>query len=1014
MEIEAQNPRGPIVVTGKVVDVNNEPLPGVSVTLKGTIKGATMTDSYGNYSLSISNSKSTIQFSYIGFSSVEFQITKSQVLNVSLTESNQQLNDVMVIGYGSIRKRDVTGAINSISSDAIEQKTPTNIFEAMQGQTAGLQVITGSGAPGESADIHIRGVSTFEGGAKPLYVVDGVVYDAIDDLNPSDIQSIEILKDAASASIYGSRSANGVILISTKQGDKTKPRIDVNYIRSYSALSHHLPKTNSAERKYYDKIRYGLTGGLFGYVIKDTLSTFNNQDLDLQNLLFRTAERNQIDVSASGASDAFKYFVSAAFLNENGIIVNSDYNRLTTRINTEYKSNKKFTMGSKIQFSVGLKNGISEDGVLTQLLERPPYWGIFNPDGSYVPNISSRRNPYAVAMTDVNKNQSYKASLYEYFEYQIGSKIKLNASIQGSYLNNRSQFYRNSAQLSTTERTTGRDTTGLYYNFANENYITYKDKIGSFNNISIMIGNSVQYWGQENINLVGLDYSSDIIYTLNSASFFDTRKTFTSLSNHTMASFYGRLSYDYKGKYLFNSNLRYDGSSRFGSQKKWGLFPSISGGWRFSDEKFMNWSKNVIADGKVRVSWGVTGNQEIGNYDSYQLYSPNYMYNGISGIAASNLAYNELSWEQTTQYNIGLDLNMFDNKLKATFDYYKKNTDGLLSKIELPKETGFQTIRKNVGSMTNEGYEFSFDYNVVRTKKISWSISFNIATNNSKITQIADGIPFYKGLNDAIYVQENSRLGEFYGYKNLGIFSYNESNAFSDTWNRLTPVFLNGVFQNQYLLNGTVYTGVVNQKKSSSGNILKGGDIDFYDANGDGIINVSDKQLLGCAQPDFFGGFNTSLTYSDFSLFIAFNYSIGGKIYNYAEAKRNAFTYDGSTPSPIAIDNMWTKPGDNVIYAAPINSENNSLAPQDFYLEDASYVKLSNVKLSYDLPTKFIKTLFINKLSVYVYGNNLLTFTNYKGYDPEFSSGGDPLTLGIDPARYPRKREYGFGINIRF
>ncbi|MDR2628044.1 MAG: SusC/RagA family TonB-linked outer membrane protein, partial [Dysgonamonadaceae bacterium] len=691
------------------------------------------------------------------------------------------------------------------------------------------------------------------------------------------------------------------------------------------------------------------------------------------------------------------------------------YNRITSRINMEYKPKKFITLGSKIQASYADRDGISEDGVLNQLLQRVPYWAVFNPDGSYVPNISSRRNPLAVAMDDINKRQVYKGSLFEYAELKFNNKLQLNLTWQGSYTSNREQSYRTRPQLSTTERSTGRDLSEIYYEWANENYLTYTDKLGEFHEINAMVGNSTQFYGRENINLTGLDYTTDMIYTLNAASTFDARRTFTRFTRHSMASFFGRAGYGYRSIYLLNANLRYDGSSRYGSSRRWGAFPSVSAGWRFSDERFMRWMKQIVSDGKLRFSYGITGNQEIGDYDSRQLYSPNYIYQGVSGIAASNLAYRELSWEETTQYNIGLDLRMLNNKLRLIADYYYKNTENLLNKQELPKETGFLTIRRNVGAMTNEGFELSAEYDLFRKKNFKCSLNFNITTNNSIIRRIADGIPFYKGTDDAIYVQENARLGEFYGYRYLGIFAYDESNAFAEDGRRLTPAFSNGVFQNKYFLDGQEYQGPIARKKSADGQDLTAGDVDYADTDGNTIIDSKDKTLIGCAQADFYGGFGANLTYRDFGLYLSFYYSFGGDIYNYAEARRNYFSWDGATPSPNAIANMWVHPGDDVLYPAPINKEHNRLPPSSFYMEDGSYIKLRNVKLTYRIPAKIVRYAFMKSASAYIYGNNLLTFTDYTGYDPEFSLGtSDPLTLGIDQNRYPRKREYGFGINISF
>jgi len=1028
--LHAQDKGSPITIKGTVIEKIGSPLPSVSVALKGTTT-ASMTDIDGNYTIIIPDEKGVLVFSYLGFKTQEITVGNKRKIDVILEEENKILDEVIVIGYGTARKRDITGAIESVSAERIIEKSPINVFDALQGEVAGMEIVSSSGAPGDEAEVRIRGTSTFEGGAKPLYVVDGVPTSEINSINAADIESIEVLKDAASAAIYGSRSANGVILITTKQGDRTDPKVNISYLRSYSKLNRKMPVANATERKLYDRERRRISNGAYGYEVVDTLSLFSNQDLDLQDLIFQTAVRNELNLSTNGGTKEFKYYASLGYLSDKGIIVNSDYNRLTSRINSEYKPNKIVTIGSRINLSYSKNDGISEDGVLNQLLQRPSYWAIFNADGSYIPNLNSRTNPYAIATTDVNKKQTYRASMYQYVTLDLDKRLKANFSLQGNYINTREQFYRAKPQLANKERTKGRDYTVMAYDYANENYITYNDKFGEFHEFNAMVGNTIQEWTTEVNRMVGYDYATDEIYTGNAASEMDNSLTYTKIAKNSLASFFGRVGYNYRSRYIANFNLRYDGSSRFGSDRRWGAFPSASVGWRFSDESFTRWMKRVVTDGKIRMSWGLTGNQEIGDYDSWQLYSPIYIYNGAAGIAASNLAYESLGWEKTTQYNIGLDLLLFNSKLQMVFDAYWKKTDDLLSTVQYPKETGFSTIRKNVGAMDNRGIEFSLKYDVLRNKDLSLTVNFNIATSNSKIKKLADGTPFYRGVDDAVFIQEGGRLGDFYGYKYLGIFQYDESNAFTEDGQQLSPVFSNGAFQNKYLLNGTEYSGNVNRKLAADGTPLKGGDVNFEDADGSGQIDAGDKQKIGNAQPDFFGGFGFNLKYKRVGLAVGFTYSYGGDIYNFAEYDRNRASWDGSTPSPDFIHNMWTNQGDEAKYPKPVPVENNRLAPSDFYVSDGSYMKLKNLRVTYYLPGKLLQKVFIRNASIFAYGNNLLTFTKYKGYDPEFSTrtsseslnidatardtrSSDPLSFGIDQNRYPRKREFGFGLNVTF
>lgn len=1018
--IDAQSRQTSVKVSGTVTDQDKNPITGVNVVLEGTSTGV-ITDAKGHYTINVPNGTGTLIFTHLTYVRVAKKIT-GKVIDVTLREAATTLDDLVVVGYGQMRKRDISGAITSIKSDAIAIQSSASMLDALQGQVAGLEIISGSGAPGEESLIRVRGTSTFESGASPLFVVDGVVYDNIDDLNPGDIESVEVLKDAASAAIYGSRSANGVFLITTKQGGGT-PQLNISYLRSYSYYGHKMPTANGAERKYYDQERRRLSKerglGSQGYTITDTLAYFTNSDQDIQDLLFRTAVRDEVNLSASGGSKQFKYFTSLGYMNEEGVIVNSKYNRFTGRVNAEYKPNQKLSLSTRAYYSYSEKHGIDESGVLAQALRRNPYWAIFNTDGSYVPNISSVRNPYAVAMDDIRKTYNYKVSMNETLRYTFNKEWNLNVALKFDYSNKRYSFYRPYPQLSTSERTTGQDQTSPSYGWENENYLSYTKKIGRNHTINAMAGFSALARYRENIRLVGMDYSTDAIYTLNAASEYDIKSTYTRKYQNRMASVFGRVGYNFKGKYIFNANLRYDGSSRFGTENRWGFFPSASAAWRLSDEKFLRFLKPFVSDAKLRVSYGVTGNESIGDYVAMLLYAPNFIYedNGqnVSGIGATNLGYENLSWEETAQMNVGLDLSMNKDRIRITADYYNKRTDKLLNKVEIPKESGFSTQYRNVGQMRNEGIEFSLGWDVLRKQNWRWSLDFNISHNVARVEKLADGLEsLYKGTDQSIYIQPGCKLGEFYGYRYLGIFAYDESNAFTENWQQLTPVFdAQGQFMH-HTLNGEIYTGVIKQKTDAVGNPLLGGDVNFYDANGDGMTDVRDKVKIGCAQPDFYGGISTRLSYKNFSFYAQVFFSMGGEAYNYTESHRNRFQQDGITPSPEAIHNMWTKPGDVASYPIPVSVEHNRLAPSDFYIEDASYIKLKNVRISYNIPSKWAKKVWLKSASVYVYGKNLLTFTNYKGYDPEFADVSDPLVMGIDNYKYPRKRELGFGLDLKF
>ncbi|MEI7758090.1 MAG: TonB-dependent receptor [Bacteroidota bacterium] len=997
---------------------DGESLIGVTVKIQEIPNIGVVTDIDGHFTLKVPEKGKNLIVSYVGFQSQTVHIGTSSNLTITLKKLDKSLEEVVVIGYGTMRKRDLTGAITSVSSDAIEARTPVNAFDALQGQAAGVQITNSSGSPGAAPDIRIRGTSTFGDGYKPLYVIDGVIQDNIDDLNPSDIKSMEVLKDAASAAIYGSRSGNGVILITTKSGAIGKPKIEIKYSNSIGQIGRIIPHANLKQRSFYDGIRASIGAGFLAFT--DTLSAYSNTDVDVFKALFRIARRDQIDISLSGASDNANYFMSLGYYNEDGIMLNSGYQRISWRMNGDYKFSAKTTFGTRLSMSMGNRTGRDEPASFNELLIRAPYYPIYNPDGTFVGSLNDRKNYVAVAVDGINLNQQYNVSNYNYLEYKFSPRLSFKTNVQGQLTLNKTQSHDPQNQVGAYGLYSGADNSILSYNYANENYFNYNYKTNK-HNLTGLLGASIQSWSILTSNIRGLDYSSEAIYTLNGVSNFDTKNTYTTISRHAMASVFGRITYSFLNKYLFSSNMREDGSSRFGSNRKWGLFPSISLGWRLSEEKFLKATKDVMSDAKLRVSWGVTGNEAIGNYDALQLYSPGFLFNGINGIASTGIDNPNLGWERTEQYNGGADLSFFNNKIRLSIDVYVKNTSDLLYNVELPKETGYTTLRSNIGAMQSKGFEINLDATLLKTKDWMWTGSINVSKNNSTVVKLANGAPFYTGsfngvTNNAIYVYEGARVGEIWGYQFQGVFAYDQSNAFTPDYSQqLTPIFVNGFFD-KYLLNNQPYTGLVKQKFDSDKTTpLKGGDMNFVDLDGDGVITDNDKRLIACSQPDFTGGFNSTVSYKSISLNTSFVYSIGGEIYNAAEESRNLTSSTGPTPSPAYIESMWLNQGDVTDYHAPrMNVANNRMLPSSFFLEDATYLRLKSLRLSYAFNKKLIQKLQIGNLSIFIYGNNLLTFSRFSGFDPEIPSTGGALSMGIYSFRYPQKKEAGLGININF
>ncbi|WP_288845234.1 TonB-dependent receptor [uncultured Alistipes sp.] len=1011
---------GNFTFSGEVY-ADGEPLIGATVTEPGTSNG-TVTGAGGAFSLRLSRRGAEVQVSFIGY---ETRTLRAQAdrLRIDLVADAQQIDEVMVVAYGTMKKRDITGAVTSLSEEAIERKMASNVFEAMQGQIAGVHITAGSGQPGESASVNVRGISTFSAeGVKPLFVVDGIPMEDIDGINTSDILSVEVLKDAASAAMYGSRSANGVFIITTKGGSVSAPRVEVRYYHSWGKLSHKLAQATRADRRNYDlKRRAFFLENKIGtpdesfMIIQDSLNASFNIDNDYQDILFQWGQKDQVDLSVSGGSDKIKYYGSTGYYNERGIVPNTGFQRLTARLNADYNANSWLTLHSRVSLGYSQKNGINEGQLMTAMLSRRPYFNLYYPDGSLAGVFQGQKSPLAQVEYTTDRTEYYKVNFYQGFEVRLAKGLTFSTNINANlYLDKRRRVYPSMITDEWQKSNTGYSNDNLNWNWLNENVLTYKNSWGG-HNFTAMVGFSEQQWRYDRNVLSGINSSSDFLTTMNAFSAnLILSETGAWQQNHAMASLFARVNYDYKSRYLVQATVRRDGSSRFSKKNRWGNFPSVSAAWRLSDEPFMKFSRRVLDDAKIRVSWGVTGNEQIGNYDYLYSYTTGDIYDGIGGVYPARLAVDNLRWEETRQTDVGLDLSFFGQRLTLTADYYDKYTDGLLANLELPKESGFGSMRTNIGEVRNRGFELSVAGDLVRTRDFRWNASFNISRNWNSIERLSTGEPYLEG--DLWWMQEGGSVGDFYGYRQLGIFRYDQSNAFTpDTWQQLTPVFEGGEFRG-YTLNGQAYTGDVVQKKLPNGKPFRGGDINWDEAPGsrDGVIDENDRMVLGNALPTYTGGLSTTFTYKNVSLFVSFYYSFGAKIYNDAEHQRNMFKYSSTTPSPHVINNIWVHQGDEALYPRPYNDEfNNARYANSFYLEKGDFIRLQNIRLSYDLPERWLKPVRIKSLQVYFFANNPLTWTAYSGYDPEFSSA-NPLRIGKDTYRYPHKREFGAGLNVKF
>ena len=570
-------------VFGVIVDEEGEPLIGVTVRIKGTGKG-TITNFDGEFSLEDDNRKTPLLFSYIGKEDIEKLPVygKSMKLVMKDSQVGKKLDEVTVVGYGTMKKRDVTGSISSISSKEIENKMATNVYEALQGSTAGVQVVSGSGQPGESSTIKVRGTSTFSSeGVSPLYIVDGAPMESIDDINPSDIVSVEVLKDAASAAIYGSRSANGVIIVTTRGGQEGKPEINVKYYHSWGKLSHKIPQANRADRLFYDQARrnYFLTYGGGNPdqsmdILQDPYNYFFNVDNDYLDMITQVGNKDEVDVSIGGGSKALKYFVNTAYYNERGIIDNTGYQRFSTRVNADYSPSKWLSMGSRMSLSYSKKEGVNEGQLLSSVLSRRPYFNTTYSDGSIVGVFNGQKNPVALINNTTDFTNSYKANFYQYFNFKFNKHLSFRTNINANfYLDKRKKLIPSLITDEWQKSNNGYSYNYLNWNWMNENYFTYTRNWGA-HHFTGMAGMSVQKWYYENENIAGMNASTDYIYTLNAfAANLDLSATGSVETRHSLASFYTRITYDYLRRYLLTLNVRRDGSSRFAKNNKWGNLP---------------------------------------------------------------------------------------------------------------------------------------------------------------------------------------------------------------------------------------------------------------------------------------------------------------------------------------------------------------------------------------------------------------------------------------------------------
>ncbi|ADY52617.1 TonB-dependent receptor plug [Pseudopedobacter saltans DSM 12145] len=1009
-----------IKVTGVVKESNGDPLPGVAVKVKGSQSG-TQTNVNGQFSLTVPGPDAVLSFSYIGFVTKDVKVSNQTAINVTLVENANDLDEVVVLGYGQTStKRDLTGSQSSVTSKDIAERQPVTLFDALQGQASGVQVVNDNGDPMGQGTIQIRGASSINAtGVGPLYVIDGVISENGNFVNPQDIESIEILKDIASASIYGARGANGVILITTKKGKEGKPLIAGQYTFTLGELAHKIRTTSADELRYYRMIR---GGGINFAGNVDSVNPYLNADNDYQDLLFRTSKKHVANLSLSGGQKGLTYYAGLNYTDNQALVLNSWMKRVQSKVNVTYQISPKLSVSNNLAFAYQTGNIINLGNSAKQIFERNPWTSLYRPDGELAGVIESKRNPVAYALLDKNLDNNYVSQFNTQFKYKIIDGLSFSTMFTANLDNNNNREVV-PARITTNGISEGFGSSQRKVYWESQSVFNYEKIFNKVHNFSAVAGFTLDRRRTDNYKIRVTNLLNEDIFMSNVGTIdVNTAQTGTSATANSNVSILARANYSYQGKYMLQGTFRRDGSSRFGPNSKWGDFFSTGAAWRFTSEKFMEWTKGIIDDGKLRFSVGSAGNDAIGNYMSYTTVKfGDYYYNGQLGASADRVLGNSaIQWETTTATNYGIDLSFLKGRVTLTAEYYDKITKDLLYTSELGKESGKYQVVTNLGKIQNKGFELTVLGTPIANKDFVWDVNANMTLPKSKIKELANGTSFITG--NKWLVKEGGKIGDFYLFINEGVYQYDVSNAYTPDNQRLTPVDVVVSADGKsvesvggYTLNGQPYTGPITSKYYN-GVKLQGGDTIWQDTNNDGTIDDNDKVIAGNGLPTFYFGLNNTFRYKQFSLSFLFNGQFGNKVYNAVANGQNTTSSTYTPPIWDMATTSWFRQGDITQYPLVSRQDTRGSIRNNYnslYLEDGSFIRLSSARLAYTLDKKLASKIAAKSATVYLFGQNLLTWTNYSWFDPEFSTSNQ-LQPGNDTGKYPKVREFGLGLNVNF
>ena len=1021
-----------VTVTGMVTDENEAPVQGVTVTIKGTGK-STVTAANGTYSISAPGAQSVLVFTHVSFNTREVTVGNQTRINLSLTPVNKELNEIVIIGYGTQRKSDVTGSVGSLKAEEIQKSKSISFMEALQGKLSGVQVTSSSGEPGAAVNINIRGANSFNSGTQPLYVIDGVQIDINKDevassgfgntslsnplagINPSDIASIEVLKDASATAIFGSRGANGVVIITTKEGKANTSVLELN---TYWGLSEPTKKIKMVGAQDYASYRRATTPNdvqwsvdTNGDGILDTVKDMTGvPEFNWQDQIFRRALSQNYNVSYSGGNQKTTFAASLNYLNQEGLVKDNSYSRYGANLKISHKATNKLKIGTTINAaqttSTGLvSNGGSDvrnyNGLMQNILLYKPVNVQSEADNTIDPddNSSGLGDPRDLVRNTYKKSPVFRVLADVFADYTIIKGLTLTARTGGTITNSTNrEFYPNTTSWGLANNGVALLANSNTSNWYQTTTLTYTRRFNK-HAVTALAGFEANSYVAELFNMKGTGFD---MQTVNGVDNIAMAKVLsyppaTNKYKYNRVSQFGRINYGWNDKYLFTATLRRDGSSKFGEGNKYAWFPSAALAWRAGNEPFLKRSK-VINDLKVRASFGLTGNDRIPPYQSLPL-TGNSFYSGASGnaelgIAPAALANPSLKWETTYQYDAGVDLELFKGRLAITADVYMKQTKDLLLQADISSQTGFPRQWQNLGRVDNKGLELSLNTVNVQTKNFSWQSNFNISINRNKIQSLG-AVSFLPVsitgslVTDAGRLIEGQPIGTGYGYVFDGIYQLTD-------FTKQT----NGT----YVLNN----GVV----KINGRAVQPGDFKYRDLNGDGIVDdQNDRTKISDSNPKHYGGFGNTFKYKNTDLSILLQWSYGNDILYPGLYRIEAGASFVSSVTKDYWDNHWTEANPSNTHASLTGRGKTDMS--SYYLQDGSYLRLRNITLGHTLNANWMQRAGIKGFRLYVTLENLLTFSNYKGFDAELSSYS-PLLPGIDNIGYPRARSCSFGLNLKF